>query len=86
MLTMLKVLGKRATAVNYAKRCRGLGIAILGGLIAYVFLTGLVAQWMGLEIHCGRRAGWTWHPAPFWLQDRDICRWRGCRLVGSVTR
>ncbi|TWU30818.1 efflux RND transporter permease subunit [Novipirellula artificiosorum] len=42
-----------------------LGIAILGGLIAYVFLSGLVAHWTGLDIQAAKGHGPT---APDWLR------------------
>ncbi|MFZ5833075.1 MAG: efflux RND transporter permease subunit [Planctomycetota bacterium] len=45
-----------------------LGIAIIGGLIAYVFLTGFVAHLLGLEVHASEGHGGHGPTAPLWLR------------------
>ena len=45
-----------------------LGIAIIGGLLAYVFLAGFAAQLTGIEVHAAEGAAGHGVPLPMWLR------------------
>ena len=80
---MLKVLGKAGHGGELREVLPRLGIAIIGGLIAYVFLSGLVAHMDGTGASMRPKGKLDMAPRRPSGSGSDICRWRGCWLVGQ---